>query len=386
MSTGAAALAAVFGYGCLAAAIAGCVFTLMECIFVLRFSLTREAAAAGAVAQPAVTILKPLHGAEPNLMERLRLLCRQDYTGAVQIVLGTQRDGDAVAVIASRLKAEFPDQVIDLVIDPRSHGSNRKVANLINMMPSAGHDILVLADSDIVVGPDYLRKLVAILATPGVGAATCLYFGLGGNFWSRLAALAINSHFLPQAVAAATFDIGSYCGGATIALRRSVLERIGGFPAFADVLADDYAIGAAVRTLGEGVALAPFAVGHCCFESDLRQVVLHQLRVARTIRSIEPLGYAGTLVTHPLPLALLAVLTGSMAAVWVTAAALICRLALYWCVTWRFDVSRRDFWLLPVQDLLAFAIYVMSFAGGGVHWRGQEYRVAADGTLIERGT
>jgi ceramide glucosyltransferase len=384
--TGLAPIVAVLGYACLAAAFTGCIFTLLECVFVLCFADARPPSATNQTSEPAVTILKPLHGAEPDLIERLRLLCRQDYAGPVQLLLGTQRDGDAVAAIASRLRAEFPDRAIDLVIDPRPHGGNRKIANLINMAPSARHDILVLSDSDIVVGADYLRNVVATLAAPGVGAVTCLYYGLGRSFWSRLAALTINTHFLPQAIAASRFGIGRYCGGATIALRRAVLERTGGFAALADVLADDFAIGAAVRSLGHEVAVAPFAVGHCCFENDLRHLVLHQLRAARTIRSIEPLGYAGTLVTHSLPLALVGMLSGSIAAFWLAAAAVVCPVVLYWSVTRRFGLPRRDYWLVPLQEVLAFAIFVVSFAGAGVHWRGLDYRVSSDGTLIERET
>ena len=282
------------------------------------------------------------------------------------------------------IQCDAPDRTIELAIDTRNHGVNRKVSNLINMLPHARHDTLVISDADIVVRPDYLRGVTALLAAPGVGAVTCLYHGIvGDRSWARLSALAINTQFLPQAITAIGLRLAKPCCGATIALRRSMLERIGGFAAFADVLADDYAIGAAVRSAGYEVVVAPFLVGHRCFENSLRQYVLHQLRAARTIRSIDPIGHAGSILTHPWPLALLAMLSGSATAALLAIAVLASRVALCRCVEWRFALPRQDYWLIPVQDVLAFAVYVASFFGATVHWQGFDYRVATDGTLIE---
>jgi ceramide glucosyltransferase len=225
---------------------------------------------------------------------------------------------------------------------------------------------------------------VTLLAQPNAGAVTCLYHGISGdNAWSRLAALAINTQFLPQAITAAGAALGQHCCGATIALRRTMLDRIGGLGVFADMLADDYAIGVAIRAAGYDVVTAPFLVGHRCFEASLRDLFLHQIRVARTIRSIEPIGYAGTIITHPWPLALLGMLSGGATAALVAAAALVSRVALCRCVERRFGLPRQSYWLIPVHDLIAFAVYVASFFGATVQWQGAEYRVAADGTLLE---
>ena len=162
-----------------------------------------------------------------------------------------------------------------------------------------------------------------------------------------------------------------------------MLDRIGGFGVLADVLADDHAIGVAVRSAGYDVVTAPFLVGHRCFEESLRQLIRHQIRVGRTIKSIYPLAYAGTIVTHPWPLALLGMLSGSQAAVMVAVAALLARVLLCRSVERRFGLPRQNYWLIPVHDLIAFAVYVTSFFGATVHWRGADYRVTADGTLIE---
>ncbi|MGH6672278.1 MAG: bacteriohopanetetrol glucosamine biosynthesis glycosyltransferase HpnI [Xanthobacteraceae bacterium] len=366
---------------CLAAAFIGCILMLFEAGFVLSF---RDEESKAGAPQPPVTVLKPLHGSEPGLANRLTAFCRQDYDGPIQILCGA-RDPGAPSVAAVRsAQRQYPEKPIELHVDLRRHGGNRKVSNLINMQPRIRHDIVMLSDSDIMVHPGYMRSIVALLAGPRVGAVTCLYHGIGtSGVWSRVSALAINSHFLPQAITGLTLGVTKPCFGATIALRRSMLERVGGFGRFADELADDYAIGAAVRAAGYEVATAPFLVGHCCFENSLRQLMLHQIRIARTIKNIDPIGYAGTVITHPWPLALLGMLSGGTAAALVAVAALASRIALCRCVERRFGLPREKYWLIPLQDLIAFAVYVASFFGATVHWRGAEYRVAADGTLIE---
>lgn len=366
---------------CLAFAFFGCILMLIEAGLVASF---REDKTAADIAQPPMTILKPLHGVEPGLADRLVAFCRQDYDGPVQVLCGA-RDSTSPSVAAVRtMQREHPDEPVELHVDPRQHGNNRKVSNLINMLPRTRYATIALSDSDILVHSAYLRGIAALLASPGVGAVTSLYYGIGGDgFWSRLSALAINSHFLPQAMTGIALKLTKPCFGATIALERSTLERIGGFGRFADDLADDYAIGMAVRAAGYEVATAPFVVGHCCFEDSLRQLLRRQIRVARTIKSIDPVGYAGSIITHPWPLALIGMLSGSPAAALVAVAALASRVAVSRCVERRFGLPRENLFLVPLQDFVAFAVFVASFFGATVHWRGADYRVAADGTLIE---
>jgi ceramide glucosyltransferase len=376
-----AALIVSFSDICLAGAFIGCLFMLVAAGFVVAF---RDQKLDPPAFLPPLTILKPLHGTEPDLAERLSAFCRQDYGAPVQVLCGTP-DPASPAVAAIRAMQRQPlGKPVGLHVDARTHGRNRKVSNLINMLPHVRHGTLVLSDSDIVVGPGYARAIATLLARPNVGAVTCFYHGVSGEgLWERLSALAINLNFLPEAITAVSLGLTKPCFGATIALRRSMLERIGGFAPFADELADDYGIGLAVRAAGYEVAIAPFLVGHRCFESSLRQLVRHQLRVARTIKAIDPIGYAGSIITHPLPLALLGMLSGSAHAALVAGAALASRMALCRCVERRFDLPREKFWLIPLQDLIAFCVYVASFFGATVYWRGAEYRVASDGTLIE---
>jgi len=366
---------------CLIVAIVGCFFTLVACSCVLSFPVEDSE---GPTVPPPVTILKPLHDAEPDLPARLAAFRRQDYDAPVQILCGAHDRSSPVAAAALAMEGESNDRSIDLVIDPRHNGANGKVSNLINMMPRARYDTLVMSDSDIVVEPNYLRELTARLAVPGVGAVTCLYHGIGGaGLWTQMSALAINATFLPHAVTAVSLGLARPCCGATIAIRRSMLDRIGGFTALADILADDHAIGLGVRAQGYDVVTAPFLVGHCCFEGGLRELIRQQIRVARTIKSIHPFAYAGTIVTHPWPLALFALISGDPAAALVTVAVLLARVTLCRCVEWRFNLPRQNYWLIPVQDLIAFGVYAASFLGATVYWRGADYRVTAGGTLLE---
>ena len=229
---------------------------------------------------------------EPGLPARLAAFCRQDYGGPVQVLCGAQnRDFAGRRGRASAIGVNSAEATVELVVDPRSHGINRKVSNLINIMPRARHDTLVLSDSDIVVGPNYLRDVTALLASPRVGAVTCLYHGIGGEgLWTRLSALAINSHFLPQAITAVSLGLAKPCCGATIALRRSMLDRIGGFGALADTLADDHAIGVARSRRRATTSSRRRSWSATAASRRACGVVRQQIRVARTIKSIDPIG------------------------------------------------------------------------------------------------
>src|SRR5262249_56694792 len=224
----------------------GCAYPITAAILVRRFAPPRTATAP-AVAS-AVTILKPLHGDEPGLFDNLRSFCTQDYEGDIQIVFGVQDPGDGAIAIVERLRKLNPDCDLDLVVDPQAHGLNRKVSNLVNMAPRIRHDVVVLADSDMRVDPGYLARVIAALEEPGIGAVTCLYYGVGvTGTWASLGALVINAHFLPSVIAGLGLGLARPCFGSTMALRREALAAIGGFKPFADCLADDYAMGAALR-------------------------------------------------------------------------------------------------------------------------------------------
>jgi ceramide glucosyltransferase len=366
---------------CVAAATIGCVYTVIAAVLALRFG---QRAQPGNGPQPSVTILKPLCGREPDLLGRLLAFGHQHYDAPVQIVFGSQDRSDPAIDTVKRLQAASPDLAVDLMVDPRAYGTNRKVSNLINMATLARHEVIVLSDSDIEVAPSYLSDVVAELQKPGIGAVTCLYHGVaGGGIWSRLSAMSINTYFLPNVVLARCLGLAQPCFGATIALRRETLDDIGGFHAFADCLADDYAVGEAVRAAGYDVAIPSFSVGHVCFERTPSELLRHQMRQSRTIRSIDPIGYAGAIITHPFALALVGTLLGSPVGLLVAALAVVCRTALTVAVERAFGLPRHQYWLVPFRDLMAFTTFVSGFFGTSVSWRGSRYRVLSDGTVVQ---
>jgi ceramide glucosyltransferase len=365
---------------CLILASVGCAYLVYAAIVAARFAT--EAAPEATVSTP-VTILKPLNGAEPALLRNLSSFCTQDYPAPIQIVFGVQAANDKAIAVVNRLKADFPSLDIRLVVEPATHGANRKISNLINMMPAAAHGCLVLSDSDIEAPKDYLSRVTAALAEPRVGGVTCLYHGVAvAGFWSQMSALAIDAHFLPNVLVGLAVGMTAPCFGSTIALRRGDLDAIGGFAAFSDILADDYAIGAALRARNSGIAIPRFLVGHSCAETSLGEVWRHELRWARTIRTIDPSGYAGTLVTHPLAFALLASSIGTpIPGLLLATLAIACRIVLLRVIARSHRLASPPYWLVPIRDLFSFAIFAWSFFGRDLTWRGRRYRVRANGVL-----
>src|SRR6478752_3192239 len=307
------------------AAIASCAYALFGAALLRQFAQNTPLLGSS---RPGLTVLKPLCGAEPGLEANLISFFKQDYSGPLQLVLGVQSPADPAVTVAKGLK-ELRD--IELVVDSQRHGTNGKISNLINILARALHEIVVLSDSDIRVEPQYLQSVISTLLARNVGLVTCLYCGFSlGGLWARLSAAGINEHFLPGALVGLKLGLAQPCTGATIAIRAETLRRIGGFEVFADQLADDYEIGEAVRALGLKVAVAPILVGHACAEASFGELLRHELRWARTLRLLAPWGYAGLVLTHALPLALIAAALGGFgAAGWaIIALALACRLSI----------------------------------------------------------
>jgi ceramide glucosyltransferase len=366
----------------IAASAAGCAYLLYACNAVAKFAQQPMPRAAR---QPAVSILKPLRGEDAALRANLRSFLRQDYP-VLQLVCGVADPGDPAAVVVRQLIREFPDADIALVVDATPCGANLKVANLRNMLPAAKHDLLVLADSDMCVGPDYLAAVTAPLAEAGpVGLVTCLYRARSaGGLWSDLASLHINHGFLPQALVGEALGQGAGCFGATMAFERSTLAATGGFEALADMLADDHALGRAVRRLGKKVALSPYLVDDIVAEPSFLGLFRHELRWARTIRLVAAGGFAGSVVTYPVPLALLALcLTAAPRA---AAAMLVVALVVRAVGVRRIDKALRleaaPLWLLPLRDVLSFGVFIASFLGRSVAWRDRRFRIGPEGQLI----
>lgn len=328
-------------------------------------------------ARPGVSVLKPLYGDEPMLEVALATLFQQAYP-AMQIVFGVHSAADPAVAVVDRLRRRYPDVECELVVDPARHGANGKVSNLINMFPAARHDIIVVADSDVHATPDYLDRLVTALEQPGVGLASVPYAGLPANrtLAGLLASMQITHGFLPGAVLSRALGRQD-CLGATMALRRQDLMRSGGFVALADHLADDQVLGRRVAALGLRIVLAQTMVLTTVPENRLLDVFRHELRWARTIRVLAPVGYAASVIQYPLAWALLAVVL-SGGAQWSVA---------LFGISWvlravaGIGVDRAlarsgplafscPVWLLPVRDVLSIIVMMASYGGRRVIWRG----------------
>jgi ceramide glucosyltransferase len=374
------------GWAFCAVAVIGAGYTLLAAWLVGRFMRPEGNPATLA---PNVTILKPLHQCEPDLARNLESFFTQDYPGAVQIVFGVHDENDPALKVVQALQAKYPRADTVIIADAALYGANAKVSNLINMLPRARHDTLILSDSDIAVDSHWLTQVTAALSRPGVGIVTCLYTGEpardGHKLWSGLAAMGTSYTFLPNAVVGTSLGLAAPCFGSTIALRRETLDEVGGFAAFADQLADDYEIGRAVRAKGYTLAIPAMGVGHTAAENTARDFFRHELRWSRTIRLVDPVGHLGSIVTHGFAFALMgAVALGfDPVSLAILAATLISRLFLKWRIDGLFGTYAGPLWLVPVRDLLSFVLFLASLRGETVHWRGTHFGVEPSGAMSQ---
>lgn len=334
-----------------------------------------------------VSMLKPLHGAEPRLYENLRSFCRQDYP-AFQLICGVHGADDPAIVTVRRLQVEFPDLDLKLIIDARLHGRNRKVSNLINIVQHARHPLLVIADSDISVGPDYLARVTPPLAMPGTGIVTCLYRGRAlGGLWSRLGAMFINEWFAPSVLLSHLFGSRDFAFGATIAMRRETLDAIGGFKSVADHLADDYRLGQLTRRAGLETILSDYVVHTDVSEDAPVPLLRHELRWLRTIRSLNFPGYTFALISFALPTAVLgaALAQGSTAALALLAVTCVGRLLLHLAVAAKdSSLLHGGLWtlpLVPIRDAISVGLWALGLLGRRVEWGGEDLTFDAKGLL-----
>jgi len=330
---------------------------------------------------PPVSILKPLKGEDPEIYESFRSHCRQEYP-EYEIVFGISDANDPAVQAAQRLRREFPDRPIQLIVCPDVLGANTKVSNLAQMVRRARYDHLIVSDSDIRVPPDYLRRVVAPLAEPGIGLVTCLYRGIAGpTVSSKLEALGISTDFCAGVLVARSIEGGlRFALGSTMAFRRQDLEAIGGFESFVDYLADDYELGKRIAGLGRKVRVSDVVVETFLPSYTVREFFDHQLRWARGVRGARPGGYAGLLFTFGWQWALLALFAsgGAMWASSVFAAAVVLRFLVAWIVGVDALADRqvpRFSLLIPLRDLVGVVVWISSFASNTVTWRGDRFQV-----------
>jgi ceramide glucosyltransferase len=338
---------------------------------------------------PPGTILKPVHGVDPEAYENFRSHCLQDYP-QFEIIFTVNDGSDAAVPLIERLQREYPERSIRLAVSQQVLGTNRKVSNLIQALPQARYEHILINDGDVRVPSDYLRQVMKYFSDDRVGMVTTLYRGVPAEtLGSKLEAVGINTDFAAGVLVARQIEGGLRFGlGATLALRRKALEAMGGLEPLADYLADDYELGARISGAGYKVALSDVVPEVLLPPYSFAEFFQHQLRWGRGMRSSRKGGYAGVVLTFGWLWALVAVIaSGGAPVAWgLFAAGLVVRLLMAATVSRALQARNlwRELWLVPLRDLVALAVWVGSYTGRTVAWRGTRF-VLENGKLRPAG-
>ncbi len=335
---------------------------------------------------PPVSLLIPVRGADAEADENFASFCRQEYP-EFQLVFGCRDEHDSAVPIIRKLQANFPGCAIELVISAHEIGTNAKVSNLNNMLAKAAHEHLIVVDSDIRVTPDYLRRVIAPMQQARVGMVTCLYRGANATtFAALLENIGIAATFGPEVMSSRALEGIKFALGSTVVTRREILAQIGGFPAVADYLADDFRLGNLTAAAGYEVVLSDYVVDHIAAPDTIKTMLQHQLRWGRAVRISRPKGYAGLILTYGLATSLLLLWAlGGTAFGWaLVALTFLVRFitALFAGVVLMQDrVLLKYLWLVPLRDGLGFLVWLVSFVGNEIHWRGHRFVVLRNGKI-----
>lgn len=336
--------------------------------------------------QPPVSILKPVCGYDRYAYENLASFCSQQYSN-YQIIFAVQDGTDAGMAVIRQIMRDFPAIDIQLVVSDRALGSNRKVSNLANAFTKATYDVILLADSDVRVEPNYLQQVVQPLKNSNVGVVTCLYRSITEGWLTELEALSSTTEFEPGVLVSNQLEGVKFAMGQTIVLRRSVLQAIGGFEAIADYLADDFQLGYLPNQAGYQVVLSHHIIEHVMATSTIIGALQRQLRWMVGIRVSRPWGYVGLVFTYGTVASLLfwLVTAGSLFGWLVLGVTWTSRLAMAWFISvqcLRDPVAKKILWLVPLRDLISFVLWCYGFVGDTIKWRDRQFKLTRAGKLI----
>ena len=365
-------------------------YLILVWVAVLRFRKQDGAAARVAAELPPVTLLKPVHGIEPQLRDSLESFFRLDYP-QFEIIFGARSLDDPALAIVRDLMCKHPQVPVKLVASGEPGWPNAKCWSLGKMVSEAKFDYLVISDSDVEIAPDYLRQLIPPLLEPDVGCVTTVYRGKPtGGLWARLEGLGMSVEMTSGVLVAEMLEGMRFALGPTMALRRNTLEEIGGFSKLSDYCSDDFLIGKWIAAAGYKVVLSTHVIDHVILHESLRQSVIHQTRWMKSTRYSRPAGHLGMALTFAMPYGILGLLAGAAAGrFWLGAiffaAAFFNRALLSVVVGWgavRDARSLRDCWLYPLRDLLGFAFWLASYCSDKIRWRGERYRLEVGGKMV----
>jgi ceramide glucosyltransferase len=360
--------------------------SLIYCVLVIEATRRYLSVPAPRTArEPAISVLKPLYGHDEGLEENLRSFFAQDYPN-YEIIMGVHASSDPAAAVAHKVLAEYSEHDVRarLVVTGESTIPNAKAYNLNRLVREAKHDVLVMCDSDVRVGKRFLAQLAGELGDAKVGLITCPYRAIAGpSVWSRMEAIGMNTELLGGVMVARMLEGMRFALGCALAVRRDVLDAIGGFSYLQEFLAEDFIIGQRTAEIGRTVLFSSAVIEHRIGSQPMMRNLAHRLRWARSTRRSRPAGYWGQAFTYPLPIALL------LCAVWPPAwplllATLLLRTGAATATAvfvLRDPLTKKQWWLLPIQDVLGFLVWIGGFLGDTIVWRDRKCTVLRDGRL-----
>ncbi len=339
---------------------------------------------------PPLTLLKPLHGAEPGLEAHLATFFEQDYP-EYEILFCTRSPDDPGLAIARLVAARYPQIPARFFSTGEPPYINAKVRSMELMEEAAAHDILVISDSDVRVTPDYLRAVALPFADPRVGAITCPYRGVAaeGGLWARLEAVGMSVEMTAGVLVARMMEDMQFTLGPTMAFRRETVRHMGGFCVTADYCADDFVLGNETFKLGQKVVLSHHAIEHMVINASLMQSLKHQVRWMKSTRFSRPKGHFGTALTFSMPFGLLGLGAGialhhAALGFGLLAWAVISRWALAIAVG-NWAVGDRNWFgllvLYPIRDLMGFCFWAASYVSSRILWRGRVFQLLPGGKM-----
>lgn len=372
--------------------LASSVYTVMV-VFAARRFRRRSNPDGGISFCPGVSLLKPLHGAEPGLESYLTTFFQQDYP-FYEILFCARHPNDAGLEIARKVAARHPAIPVKFLFSGEPSIPNAKILSLDVMARAAEHELLVISDSDVRVRPNYVREVVAPFADLHIGAVTCLYRGVAaeGGLWSRIEAAAMSIEMTAGVLVAEWLEGMKFTLGPTMAVRRSCLNEIGGFLPMGNYCADDFLMGNRVAKCGHKVVLSTHVIDHMVLHDDFWSSMQHQARWMKSTRFSRPKGHLGSVLTFSVPFGILTALSAWALRwpqwPWIVTAALV------WSIGSRMlmaaTVSRRalreksmwqSMFLYPLRDLLGILFWTASYASRRILWRDQVYVLEKEGRM-----
>ena len=355
-----------------------------------RFRRERRKAEFAPSEFPPVTLLKPVCGMEPGLGEHLTSFFEQQYP-SYEIIFGARTEDDPALDVARHISARYPSVPVTIVTSGEPWRPNAKVCSLVKMYEHASYDYLIISDSDVKVGPNYIAEVVQPLLKPRNGMVSCLYRGLPtGGVWSKLEALGMSVEMTAGAIVANLLEGMKFALGPTMAIRRDALDAIGGFEPLADYCSDDYVLGRRVADSGRQVVMSRHVIDHVVINRAFECSMQHQIRWMKSTRCSRRAGHAGTALTFAMPFGLLGLLGGAMLDRWALGiglftAAYANRVILSLVAGWGVVSDRRAVrfaWLYPLRDLMGFLFWCVSYTGRTIVWRGDRYRLEGCGRMV----